>query len=442
MTTSLERRLTDALAGSPLAPRLAGNAGRFLELRSADAAAAGLSGAVLAGLARVLASQHEVAGFLSRRPGLLERIAHSDADTLNARAGELLDDTRQSDPDDLEACLDELRILRREETGLAAVLDLGRVVSFDAVSRFLSDLAEGITRRALRLALHHTPAVPREPTFAVIGMGKIAGREFTYHSDLDLIFLYEGEVAEIDRFSRIAQRLIHYLGTMTGAGIAYPVDTRLRPSGQQGLLVTSTASFERYQCEQAQPWEHMALLRARPIAGDVETARVVLDRTRRRVVGSGRDAWPELGEMRQRVARERAAASGESIPIKTGRGGLMDVDFLAAGAVLESGAESLQEWPSVAAMLRATAPGKRTEALLADYDTLRVVEARCRWLRRHAVESLDTEPEALACIADLVEPGLPPAALLERVARCRERIRSAFDRVTASGSLAALGAPD
>ena len=110
------------------------------------------------------------------------------------------------------------------------------------MSEYLSIVAEATTRAALALARRELRGADHG-AFAVIGMGKIAGREFTYHSDLDLIFLYGGDT-EIDRASRLGQRLISYLTTMTGAGIAYEVDTRLRPSGQQGMLVASFAGYE------------------------------------------------------------------------------------------------------------------------------------------------------------------------------------------------------
>jgi glutamate-ammonia-ligase adenylyltransferase len=438
VTRSLERRLSDALAGSPLAPRLPVCGAPFLELRSADRAAQALDGPVLAGLARVVASLPEAAAFLSHRPGLFERIAHSEPGSLAARAQELRTRSLETPQDDLEGCLDELRLLRREETCLAACLDLGQVVPFGAISDFLSLLAESITRQALSLARRNVdPSLP-EPAFAAIGMGKIAGREFTYHSDLDLIFLFDGGPEAIARVSRIAQRLISYLGTMTGAGIAYAVDTRLRPSGQQGMLVTSYEGFAQYQGERAQTWEHLALLRARAIAGGLETAQAVLDGVRRKVIADGSNAWPALAQMRGRVALERAGESEAAVPIKTGRGGLMDVDFLAGGAVLERGAAALPDLPSVPAMLRGAAAGPRIDALLRDHLSLRVVEARCRWLRSHAAEALDTSADALALVAELVEPGLAPAVLLERVAQLRVRVRDAFDAVVAAGTIDAI----
>jgi len=438
VSSSLQKRLTDSVSGSPLAERISVAGEPFFERRSGDRAAAALDGPALVGLARVLASQHEVAGFLSHRPQLLERIAASQGDTLGQRAREIRRGVFREDKGDLESCLDEIRLFRREETCLAACLDLGHIVEFEAVSEFLSVLAESITQRSLDLARHSVdPAMP-ESAFSVIGMGKVAGREFTYHSDLDLIFLYDGSPEEIPRVSRIGQRLISYLTTMTGAGVAYAVDSRLRPSGQQGMLVTSYASFEQYQCEQAQTWEHLALLRARAIAGGIEAVEALLHHVRRTVLGSGSSPWAYLGDLRARVAGERAVESGAAIPIKTGRGGLMDIDFLAAGGVLERGADFVPDLPSIPRMFRSVAQGTTIDRLLADYLTLRTVEARCRWVHGRAIEALETQGDFLEVIAELVEPALTAGDLLERVAQVRARVRAAFDAVINAGAIAAI----
>jgi glutamate-ammonia-ligase adenylyltransferase len=269
-------------------------------------------------------------------------------------------------------------------------------------------------------------------------MGKIAGREFTYHSDLDLIFLYQGGSEQIVEVSRIGQRLIAYLSTMTGAGVAYAVDTRLRPSGQQGMLVTSFDGFERYQCETAETWEHLALLRSRVIAGAIAPAQALLDRVRARVVGEGFDPWPALAAMRDRVALERADEDDATIPIKTGLGGSMDIDFLAGGGLIERGAAALPELPSTPAMLAASCSSQGLETLLEGYRTLRVVEARNRWVQSRAAESLATTGEALPVIAELVETGTTGPELLTHLAALRRRIRTSYERVIDQGTIAAV----
>ena len=433
---TLAARLTDALAGSPLAESLAAGMSALVERRSGDAAAARIADPALAGLARVVATQPEVAGFLSHRPQLFERIATIDAQTLAARADELEQQIEPQPGEDLEQSLDALRLLRREETCLAACCDLGGLVSLEQLARFLSVLAECITRRALALALTSLPAGEARPTLAILGMGKIAGREFTYHSDLDLVFLFHGEAEDVAPASRIGQRLISYLTTMTGAGFAYAVDTRLRPSGRQGMLVASYGSFERYQRDEAETWEHVALLRTRAIAGETDTSQALLDTVREGVLAISSNPWEHLAELRQRVEEERASAEAEEQSIKTGAGGLMDLDFLAAGGLLEQGVETFPHFPSTPALLRAAVRSERVERWIADYQLLRRVEARARWCAGRAVETL--APEQLTSVAELMERGLVGGELLEQVRAARRRIRDVYAAVIEAKSIRAV----
>lgn len=428
---NLAARLADALAGSALAGPLPPAAARFAERRGDDAAAEQVEGPALQGLARVVVTQPEVAGFVSHRPGWLERVATLRPGALDTRAVALEEESAALLELDLEDALDQLRLHRREETALAACAALGAVEPFEVVSDYLSRVAETLLARALALALRELRSGDGDG-FAVIGMGKLAGRELTYHSDLDLIFLV-GDAERIDSGARLGQRLISYLTTMTGAGVAYEVDTRLRPSGRQGTLVSSYESFERYQSTRAQTWEHLALLRARTVAGATEAA-ALLARVHARLLARREPPWTELAPLRSRVESERHAAAGH-VALKTGPGGLMDVDFLAGGGLLERGG-ALPELPSVPAMLRACCGGPRVDALLADYRMLRVVEARWRWLTGRAVDALD--PAAAPQLAELVEPGLPGDALLERIHGARGRIRACFDAVMKAGSLDAL----
>jgi len=435
MRGSLADRLRGAVAGSPLAERLATAAEPLVLRRSGDAAALRLEGGVLAGLARVVATRPEIAGFLSHRPSLLARIAEAGAGTLAARAAEIASEGRQPLDSDLEGELDALRILRREETCLAAALDLGGVVCFEELCAFLSVLAEAIARRALALALRGRSA---QRSISVIGLGKIAGREFTYHSDLDLVFLHPGGAEALADASRTGQRMIAYLTTMTGAGIAYAVDTRLRPSGRQGALVTSLEAFEHYQTEQAQTWEHLALLRSRVIAGQLEQGQATLDRVRSRVLAASSAPWAYVADLRKRVHGERGQESATSAAIKTGRGGLMDVDFLAEGGLLERGAARFPELPTIPALLRASGGGPRIEALARDYAWLRLVEARARWLAGRGVEVVELAEPGGSVVAELVEPGLRAKELGSRIAAARARIAAAFDEVAAAGTIGAI----
>jgi glutamate-ammonia-ligase adenylyltransferase len=180
-------------------------------------------------------------------------------------------------------------------------------------------------------------------------------------------------------------------------------------------------------------------MRARAIAGDVERATPVLARIRAAVSGRGPRVWDEVVDMRGRVERERGADAPGRVPFKTGRGGLMDVEFLACAGLLELGARPEQvALPGVAAMLRLHAAGKRVDGVLDDYGLLRRVEARARFVAGRPIEELRTDAETLAVVADLVEPGLPPDVLLERVATARGAIRSAWERVARARTIRAL----
>lgn len=431
----LERSLHEALRGSPLAPGLEQNAGTLLEEPDARDLAEDLDPALCAGLARACATSAETARFLAHRAPLREQLRALGPDYLEQRIATLASPL-PVDASDLEGLLDGMRLLRRQEMVLAAVLDLGHLVPFESISRFLSHLAEAIVRMALAAA---QTSAGRDVPLAVVSMGKLGGREFTYHSDLDLVFLFDGGPERMTDASRVVQRLIAYLTTMTGAGVAYAVDTRLRPSGQQGTLVTSFDAFTGYQERNAETWEHLTVVRARPIAGAVEPAARALAHVRERVLGS--DApWAYAREMRDRVERERAA-DRDVVHLKTGRGGLMDLDFLAEGGVLERGPDAWPDCPAVPDLLRASVRGPRVEALLEDYAFLRQVEARARWAAGKPVETLPRGGEEAVIVADLVEPGLSPAALLDRLEATCERIRGCFDDVVSAGRITALEAP-
>lgn len=445
----LEERLVEALGAPVLRERLPVVGEPFLLRRAGDAAVARLEGATLRGVARVLATSAEGARLLAARPELLERLAaagDAGAEALAKRAGELEAYAPDDAALDLEDLLDALRLERREETLFAACLDLGGAVPFADVSRFLSILAEHVVTRALVRAHQATRApggVVRDgaaPSFAVIGMGKIGGREFTYHSDLDLLFLHAGGPDEIVRVSRVGQRLVSYLTTTTRAGVAYAVDMRLRPSGNQGLLVTSFDAWTRYQRDEAQLWEHLVLMRARAIAGDVARASETIESARDWVLRTAERPWPGIAEMRGRVERERGSESAGRIALKTGPGGLMDVDFLAAGGMLERGGELRgPRLPSNAAMLRAAAPGDRVAELLGAYDALRRVEARARFVSGRAVEHLEPASDAFVAAASLLdESGGDARELLRSVGDARRTIRGAWRRVIEAGSIEAI----
>jgi glutamate-ammonia-ligase adenylyltransferase len=277
--------------------------------------------------------------------------------------------TRDVPPNDAEALLDAIRVFQRTAIFRIAIADRLGSLPLMKVSDRLTDTAELVLDLALRtaqrelVAKYGTPRCgppPREAGFAVIGYGKLAGLELGYGSDLDLVFLHDsaGAVQETDGtppvdnerfFSRLVQRLIHFLTIQTSTGRLYEVDTRLRPSGRSGLVVTSLTGFRHYQVNEAWVWEHQALLRSRALAGspavcaeferirrDVLTAHVARDKLKAEVV-----------KMRKRMRSELSLAKPGFFDLKQDPGGIADIEFLIDYWVLAHSGEhaELVEFP-------------------------------------------------------------------------------------------------
>ena len=241
---------------------------------------------------------------LSRHPVLLDELL--DTRTLFAPLNrqQLRDELRQRllriPEDDLEAQMEALRYFRLAHGLRVAACEVMEVLPLMKVSDYLTCLAEVILEEVLLLAWQqligkyglpgssNNKDCNRDPTgFLVIGYGKLGGIELGHSSDLDLVFLHNADAKlmttgehGIDNetfFVRLGQRVIHILNTVTPGGVLYEVDMRLRPSGNSGMLVSSMAAFDAYQRGSAWTWEHQALVRARPVAGDPALARQFAD---------------------------------------------------------------------------------------------------------------------------------------------------------------------
>ncbi|MGC1549743.1 MAG: glutamine-synthetase adenylyltransferase, partial [Rhodanobacter sp.] len=224
----------------------------------------------------------------------------------------------------------------------------------DAVStaRRLAVLAESVVIAVTALAERELIAqhgrLPGEGSgFSVLGYGSLGGEELGFASDLDLVFVYDSKRAhamsdgarpiEGSRwYQRLAQRVMNWLTVQTRAGRLYEVDTRLRPDGSKGLLVSSLDAFVAYQQSRAWTWEHQALLRARPVAGDA-ALNVALADVRREILAVPRESSAvlvEVSNMRQRWRAERDRSSVTQLDLKQGHGGLLDIEFALQGLVL------------------------------------------------------------------------------------------------------------
>ncbi|MBK5932034.1 bifunctional [glutamate--ammonia ligase]-adenylyl-L-tyrosine phosphorylase/[glutamate--ammonia-ligase] adenylyltransferase [Halochromatium salexigens] len=256
---------------------------------------------------------------------------------------------------DLEQRMERLRQFAEGNRLRVAAADVTGAIPLMVVSDYLTEIAEVTTARSLEIAWHDLverhgspPGTDRTaPGFSVIGYGKVGGIELGYNSDLDLVFVYDeacaGTMTEGPRpvaseqfYVRLGQRLIHVMTTPTYSGVLYEVDMRLRPDGNKGRIARSLASFADYQVESAWTWEHQALVRARPIAGDPRLGER-FGRVRAEILQRAREPEPLREEVRSMRAKMRANLDKTRagwFDLKQGAGGIADIEFMVQYAVL------------------------------------------------------------------------------------------------------------
>jgi len=278
-----------------------------------------------------------------------------DKDLRHRLNGVVLEDTEQR--------FEALRNFQQAAVFRVAVADLSATLPLMRVSDRLTDIAELVLGEALEMALaelvakHGVPCcvvdgAPRRAGFAVAGYGKMGGLELGYGSDLDIVFVHasagEAQLTDGERpldnsvfFGRLARRITNILTMPTPTGPLYEVDTRLRPSGKSGLLVTSLQAFDTYQKDDAWTWEHQALMRARAVAGD-KTVCQEFEELRIHALTEyvRRDTLlEEVVKMRDRMRSELDKSSADEFDIKQGKGGVIDIEFLVQYLVLLNAGE-------------------------------------------------------------------------------------------------------
>jgi len=299
---------------------------------------------------------------LARFPVLLDELletAVNPARLARAELGRELDTRLAQRPDaDVEEQMEQLAQFQRAAMFRIAVGDLRGDLQIMQVSDSLTYLAEVVLERALAIAWSELTARHGAPHFVesgerkaagfgVIAYGKLGGLELSYGSDLDVVFLHDsrGDLQETDGekpldntmfYSRLVRRLVHFMSTRTTTGALYEIDTRLRPSGRKGLLVTSTEAFRRYQDENAWTWEHQALLRARPVSGSPAVGEA-FERIRLETLTRGvrrEQLRDDVFAMRARMRKELDDSDGDGFNLKHGSGAVGDIEFLVQFLVL------------------------------------------------------------------------------------------------------------
>jgi [glutamine synthetase] adenylyltransferase / [glutamine synthetase]-adenylyl-L-tyrosine phosphorylase len=309
-------------------------------------------------VAEIMAEAPRLAEHLAQRPSLLDAVLAEGFFALPPDRAGLAADLQQmlAGARDFEEILDALRRWARERRFQVGVQLLRCALDGVAAGRAFADIAETALASLV-------PAVENEfarrhgripgGAFAVIGMGRLGSREMTLASDLDLILIYDAPpriessdghhpLPVTSYYARLSHRLIRAITAPTAEGRLYEVDMRLRPSGSSGPIASHLAGFTRYQREAAWTWEHMALTRARPVAGDGPLCRR-LSQALSDILCSGRDPRKlvvDVADMRRRIAEDNPRPSFWDL--RNRRGGLIDLEFIAQYLMLWHAASSRQ----------------------------------------------------------------------------------------------------
>ena len=399
--------------------------------------------------------------FLSR-PELIDTLIRVDLTRIEKTKDEMLAELRVAVAahDDVEAKLNALRRHRTEEFVRIGLHDLGGSIDLLQVLVQLSDLAEACLEGGLELTAEELKqkygTVPAG-RFAVIGGGKLGGRELDYNSDLDLIFVYDaadeaqssggsqGNLPAHDYYVRLGQKLLSYLSVPTEEGIAYRIDMQLRPSGKSGPLVSSLAAFREYHKTSSQLWERQALIKHRRVAGDPTLGKEVEKITAAFAYGRGLES-SEMGEihhLRMRMERELAGEDETRFNLKKGRGGLVDIEFLTQMLQLSHGHlhAKLRRRGTLDALkalhVERILKNDEYRVLLKGYLFLRRLDHRLRLERDQSIDAFEAEPGRLDGIAKALGYDANQARkrkstsgekLLREYQASREKIRACYAR--------------
>ncbi|PEQ12280.1 glutamine-synthetase adenylyltransferase [Novosphingobium sp. PC22D] len=359
-------------------------------------------------LARILSLAPPLADALARRADLLDPLIDATAFELPGDVDALAAGfARFEAGDDYEIKLDRVRREVGEERFALGVQLIDGANDPIAVGEGLARIAEAATRVLTDAAVaefRETHGAITDSELVVLGLGRMGGGVLTHASDLDLVFLFTGGTdRESDGarplgatmyYNRLSQRVIAALSVPTAEGALYEIDTRLRPSGNQGPPAASFDSFARYQCEQAWTWEHMALCRARPIYGS-PAARAALDAIVREVLTMPRDPArlrKDVLEMRATMAEHKPGKG--PLDVKLSRGGLVDLEFLVHFVQLRDRAGLRPDLRGAIGDLAAR--GTLPASLLAAHDELTRFLVAARLLAPDALEPLPGPRAALA----------------------------------------------
>jgi len=409
-------------------------------------------------LLRVVLSLFGNSVFLSKRliqqPDLLDTLLNPASLTRAKTKAELREDlqllvgraTRYDEQ------LDLVRRFKRAEEFRIGLHEIAGEADILITMHNLSNLADIYLEAVLRIVWEEWArqvGLPESPVghgFLIIALGKLGGMELDFASDLDLLFVNDdaADAAVVPQqfaYNKIAEKLMQAVGGMSRYGTVFRVDLGLRPEGNKGPLVQSLSGLRDYYQHRGQLWERQALLRTRPVAGDLGLAQQVMQMIEAFVYEApiGPDVVDKITAMRQRIQHERTRAGQERWDIKVGYGGLVDIEFLVQVYQLLYGARlpALQvtsTWDALEALTReGILPAQEAQSLRHAYSFLRRVESALRIVDDRSINAIPDNPvdqRRLARRLGYQDVGESRAeqAMLTDIQACTSLVRSLYEQ--------------
>ena len=406
-------------------------------------------------LIRVLGASSGLGEFFERRPAELAALAapltappqaaEYDADLLSAVDGLTGD-----------AAWVALRVQYRRHLARLTAWDLVQadpLAVVDRVAAALADLAGAALDAALDVARRESKfsaADLAETRLAVIGMGKAGARELNYVSDVDVIFVTEGGERSVEIATKLAMQAMKGINELSTEPGLWEVDANLRPEGKDGALVRTLESHLAYYDRWAKSWEFQALLKARPLAGDLELGRRYVEAIAPKVWSSAsRENFVDsVQRMRERVT-DNIPGDELDVQLKLGPGGLRDVEFTIQLLQLVHGqtdplVRQVATLPALIALAEQGYIGRVEAAEFAqDYRFLRLLEHRLQLSRLRRTHLMPTDPDALRVLARASGLATSAAGLTEQWQRTKQAVRRLHERLFYRPLLSAVAAlPD
>jgi glutamate-ammonia-ligase adenylyltransferase len=329
-----------------------------------------------------------------RTPDLVDELVISGRLRQRKSAEETLRDLRHGLEDEDQRLW--LRRYHQAELMRIGLRDILGMADFEQYLTELSNLADACLQYALEVVLRKRKL--KTPPLVIIGLGKLGGAEIDYGSDLDVVFVAGGKTKNLPALGALALEVMDLVSARTEQGVVFRTDARLRPDGEKGLLVNTLSAYEEYYRPRGQLWEIQSLTRTRPVAGDLnlgtqfQALAATLTNFQRPslpLAAYASDWKHKIHQMRMRIEKERTPPGKDGLAIKTGKGGLMDAEFIAQALCLENG---WQEANTLRALERGRAAGALPEAgkLIENYRQLRRLEGI---LRRWSYEGETVLPD-------------------------------------------------